>query len=74
MAKDFSNLIGGEQKFVHMAFTLEVNSLQNVYMTKLFGSFGVKSLYTILMESQIPLEQINFSFQIYTISTIFIFY
>jgi hypothetical protein len=40
-------LIGREQKFVHSAFTLEANGLQNAYMAALFGSFGVKSLSTV---------------------------
>jgi hypothetical protein len=34
--RDFSNLIGVEQKFVHLAFTPETNGLQNVYMAVLF--------------------------------------
>ena len=47
--KDFNNVIGGEQKFVRLAFILEGqwskdNALQNVYMTTLFVSFGAKSL------------------------------
>jgi hypothetical protein len=47
--RDSSNLIGGEPKFVHLAFTLEVNGqmdkrLQDIYMATLFGSFGTKSL------------------------------
>jgi hypothetical protein len=37
-------LIGGEQKFVLLAFTLEVNGLQNAYMAVVIGSFGAKSL------------------------------
>jgi hypothetical protein len=41
--KDFSNLIGREQKFVCSAFTLESNDLQNAYITTLFGSFDNKS-------------------------------
>jgi hypothetical protein len=44
-AKDFNNLIGGEQKFVYWAFTLEANGLQNSYMTTLFGNFSAKSLF-----------------------------
>jgi hypothetical protein len=42
--KDSTNLIGGEQKFVRLASTLEINSLQNAYMASFFGSFGDKSL------------------------------
>jgi hypothetical protein len=76
--KDSSNLIGGEQKFVCWAFTLEANRQRppNVYMAALFGSFGVKSLEslsTILIEIQTLLEQTNFSFQSYTNSIIYIF-
>jgi hypothetical protein len=41
-------LIGGDQKFVHSAFTLEANnqwpSKLDAYMAALFGSFGAKSL------------------------------
>jgi hypothetical protein len=40
-------LIGGEQKFVCLAFTLKAkkkNALQNTYMAILFRSFGIKSL------------------------------
>jgi hypothetical protein len=37
-------LIGGEQKFVRLAFTQEANDLQNAYMATLFGNFGAKNL------------------------------
>jgi hypothetical protein len=43
--KDSNNLIGVEQKFIHWAFTLKANSVQNVYMTTFFVSFGAKSLF-----------------------------
>jgi hypothetical protein len=48
--KEFSNVIGGEQKFVGSPFTVDTNGqfedniLQNVYMAVLFVSFGTKSL------------------------------
>jgi hypothetical protein len=42
--RDSYNLIGGERKFVHLAFRLEANGLQNVYMAALFGSFCAKNL------------------------------
>jgi hypothetical protein len=42
--KDSSTLIGGEQKFVHWAFTLVANGLQNIDMVAHFGGFGTQSL------------------------------
>jgi hypothetical protein len=36
-------LIGGEQKFVRLAFILKANGLQNAYMAALFWNFGAKS-------------------------------
>jgi hypothetical protein len=66
--RESSNLIGGEQKFVCLAFTLKANGLQNAYMTALFVSFGAKSLYggRILIHNiygnQTLLEWTNFSF------------
>jgi hypothetical protein len=49
LTKDSNNLIGEEQKFVHLVFTLDAkgqtdNGLQNTYMVAFFGSFGVKNL------------------------------
>ena len=72
--KDSSNLISEEQKFVCWAFILEANDLQNAYMTIVFGSFGAKSLFAILMETQPLFERTNFFFfQTYTKSTIHMF-
>jgi hypothetical protein len=39
-------LIGEEQRHVCWTFTLEVNNLQNAYMTTLFVSFGAKNLFS----------------------------
>ena len=46
--RNSNNLIGGEQKLVHLAFTLKANGQRppNVYMIDLFGNFGAKSLYS----------------------------
>jgi hypothetical protein len=76
---DSNNLIVGEQNFVCWAFTLEVSSLQNTYMTTLYGSFGTKSLsggrkfVVTLIKTQTLLEQTKFFFQTYINSTICIF-
>ena len=43
-AKDSRNLISGQQKFIHWAFTLKANGLQNAYIASLFVSFGAKNL------------------------------
>jgi hypothetical protein len=48
-ANDSSNLIGGEQKLVHSAFTLESNGQQTTsskmfIWQHFFGSIGAKSL------------------------------
>lgn len=44
--KNSSNLIGGEQKSVCLAFALKVDGLQIAYMVALFGSFGTKNLFS----------------------------
>jgi hypothetical protein len=44
LTKDSSNLIDGEQNFVHSAFTLNTNGLQNTYMATLSENFGAKIL------------------------------
>jgi hypothetical protein len=40
--KDSSNLIGGEQNFVHWAFTLKTTGFQNIYTASLFGSLVLR--------------------------------
>jgi hypothetical protein len=82
--KNSSNLIGGEQKFVSLAFTLEANGQQTMASkTSTCQQFlGVlaprisqveENLSAIFMQTQTLFKQTNFSFQTYTKYTICIF-
>jgi hypothetical protein len=73
--KDFSNLIGGEQKFVHLAFTLESNKQRTTAskMPTLYYFLEVlvprvcpveENLSAIFMETQNLPKSTNFFFKL----------